>query len=57
MKNLNKNLKRFIEEKIYFAGTDYNIRLVWLPIDAKFTITIFFTDDTIINKMKAEIIL
>jgi hypothetical protein len=57
MKNFNKAFKKFIAEKIYFAGTDYPIHLVWLPEDKKYTITIFFNRNTITNLMKAEIII
>lgn len=57
MKKLNRALKNFIAEKIYFSGTDHNIRLIWIPDDNRYTITIFFTDHTIVNLMKAEIIL
>jgi hypothetical protein len=57
MKNFNKAFRKFIAEKIYFAGTEYPIHLVWLPEDQKFTTTIFFNEHTIINLMKAEIII
>jgi len=57
MKKFNREFKRYICECLYFAGTDFNIRLVWLPEDQKYTTTIFFTDHTIVNLMKAEIIL
>ena len=57
MKKLNRALKNFIAEKIYFSDTDHNIRLVWIPDANRYTITIFFTDHTITNLMKAEIIL
>ncbi len=57
MKNFNNAFRKFIAEKIYFAGTEYPIHLVWLPEDQKFTTTIFFNEHTIINLMKAEIII
>lgn len=57
MKSLNKALKKFIEEKIYFADMNLNIRLVYLHYCNKYTVTIFFTDNTIKNFMKGEIIL
>lgn len=57
MKKLNKALKKFFEEKIYFADMNINIRLVYLSYCNKYTVTVFFTDNTIINLMKGEIIL
>lgn len=58
MKKLNKALKQFISEKIYFADSPkVNIRLVYIPDVNKYSVTIFFTDYTIINLMKAQIIL
>lgn len=57
MKKFNREFKRYISECLYFSGTDYNIRLIWLPEDQKYSTTIFFTDHTIVNLMKAEIIL
>jgi hypothetical protein len=58
MKKLNKALKQYFEELIYFAGAkNVNIRLVYIPENNRYTVTIFFNDNTIINLMKAEIIL
>jgi hypothetical protein len=57
MKKLNFALKQFIKEKIYFSDIKINIRLVYLNYLNSYTVTLFFTDDTIINKMKGEIIL
>lgn len=57
MKKLNKALNKFFYEKIYFADMNINIRLVYLSYCNKYTVTLFFTDNTIINCMKGEIIL
>lgn len=58
MKKLNKALKQYFEELIYFAGAkNVNIRLVYLAYCNKYTVTVFFNDNTIKNLMKGEIIL
>lgn len=57
MKKLNTALKLYFSELLYFAGTKTNIRLVYLSYCNKYTVTVFFTDNTIINLMKGEIIL
>lgn len=57
MKKLNSALKLYFSELLYFAGTKTNIRLVYLAYCNKYTVTVFFTDNTIKNLMKGEIIL
>ena len=58
MKKLNKALKQFINEKIYFADSHkVNIRLIYIPDVNKYSVSVFFTDNTILNLMKAQIIL
>jgi hypothetical protein len=58
MRKLNKALKQFILEKIFFADSPkVNIRLIYIPDVNKYSVSVFFTDNTIINLMKAQIIL
>jgi hypothetical protein len=56
MKNFNKAFKQYLNELIYFAGTNVNVRLVYTNYNNRFCVTVFYTDSTIINLMKGEII-
>jgi len=56
MKNFSKAFKQYLNELIYFAGTNVNVRLVYTPYNNRYCVTIFYTDSTIKNLMKGEII-
>jgi hypothetical protein len=56
MKKFNKAFKKYLDELIYFAGTNVNVRLVYTPYNNRYCVTIFYTDFTIENLMKGEII-
>jgi hypothetical protein len=56
MKNFSKAFKQYLNELIYFAGTNVNVRLVYTNYNNRFCVTVFYTDSTIINLMKGEII-